>query len=57
MDGLRKVRFEQSAAALAAMAQHMVSKHAGEHCFTNGHGANADTWIVTAFGEDLRRLA
>src|ERR1700685_4383361 len=44
-------------ADLPAMPQEGVGKNACDHRFTDRHGAYADTWVMAAFGDDLRILA
>ena len=31
----------------------MIREHAGHHRFADGDGADADAWVVAAFGEDV----
>ena len=39
------------------MAKERVGKHARDHRFADGHSANADTGIVSAFGDDVGLVA
>jgi hypothetical protein len=39
------------------MPQESIRQHAGDHRFADWDGANADAWIMAAFGDDLRLLA
>src|ERR1700722_10224803 len=43
-------------AHLPAMPQEGIRQHASDHRFTDGHGADADAWVMAAFGDDLRLL-
>jgi hypothetical protein len=38
------------------MPQKGVGQHAGDHRFADRHGADADTRVVAAFGDDLGLL-
>src|SRR5690242_21430700 len=40
-------------AHLPAMTQEVIGQHAGHHGLADRHGADADTGIVTALGEDI----
>ena len=39
------------------MSEPVISKGAGEHGFTDGSAADADTGIMTAFGDDAGFIA
>ena len=41
---------------LPTVQQQMIQHNTGHHRLTNRHGANANTGIVTALGDDLSRL-
>jgi len=42
-------------ADLPAMKQDVVQQHAGHHRLTHRNSADADAWVVAAFGDDLGR--
>ena len=39
------------------MAQLMVGQNASHHRLTDRHGANPDTWVVAAFGDNIGFIA
>jgi hypothetical protein len=39
------------------MPQERIRQHAGDHRFADRHGANADAWVMAAFGDNLCFLA
>lgn len=43
--------------ALAAVPQEMIGQHNRHHGLADGHGADANTWVVTAFGGDFGFVA
>ena len=38
------------------MAQKVIGQYTGHHCFTHRHGADTDTRVMAAFGEDVRLM-
>ena len=44
-------------ANLAAVHQNMIKEDTGHHRFANGDSADADTWVMATFGDDIGFLA